>query len=278
MSEIVVAPSASAAETKLTVGSVFRKRSAFSRKLKFFNKDSARLRELLTKLGSDAEEVKDLNNSVLTYRLVRNLVVTYNWTKMKKEDDKRVVPEELQAELMGLYGTDQYSKVVEALKLPSAEVTKVLPEKLDAKLVEAILKWVDQKEKAVITDLEKVIEECSTEITARKDEPKPAKKKSPRAASKKEGKEGAPEAKFRDLMNQVREKVKKIKLGQNDFQVYSETQEQIDALLYEATEEIMKIKKTLKTRFAKAQKSSSRSRKPRGEKESKAAKAVEVEA
>lgn len=78
-------------------------------------------------------------------------------------------------------------------------------------------------------------------------------------------------------MNQVREKVKKIKLGQNDFQAYSETQEQIDALLYEATEEIMKIKKTLKTRFEKVQKSKSpkRGRARRGE---AAPKTVEVAA
>ena len=251
MSEIVVAPSASS-DSKMTVGSVYRKRSAFTRKLKFFQRDGARLRELNSKLGSDAEEVKDLTAVVVSYKLVRNLAITFNWVRMQKEEDKRVVPEEFQAELMGVYGTESYSKVVEALKLTSAEVASVLPAKLDAKVTDAIIKWCDQKEKIVVEDLEKVVTECSDEITARKDEPRPPKKKSPKAAAKKSAKmDGAPEENFRELMDQVREKVRKIKFGQNDFKVYSDTQEQIDALLYEATDEIMKIKKSLKTRFDK---------------------------
>ena len=254
MSEIVVAPSASS-DSKITVGSVYRKRSAFTRKLKFFQRDGARLRELNSKLGSDAEEVKDLTAVVVSYKLVRNLAITFNWVRMQKEEDKRVVPEEFQAELMGVYGTESYSKVVEALKLTSAEVASVLPAKLDAKVTDAIIKWCDQKEKIVVEYLEKVVTECSDEITARKDEPRPPKKKSPKspkAAAKKSAKmDGAPEENFRELMDQVREKVRKIKFGQNDFKVYSDTQEQIDALLYEATDEIMKIKKSLKTRFDK---------------------------
>ena len=232
MSEIVVAPSASS-DSKMTVGSVYRKRSAFTRKLKFFQRDGARLRELNSKLGSDAEEVKDLTAVVVSYKLVRNLAITFNWVRMQKEEDKRVVPEEFQAELMGVYGTESYSKVVEALKLTSAEVASVLPAKLDVKVTDAILKWCDQKEKIVVADLEKVITESSDEITARKDEPRPPKKKSPKSprspksSSKKSPKmaDGAPEEKFRVLMDQVREKVKKIKFGQNDFKVYSETQE-----------------------------------------------------
>lgn len=256
MSEIVVAPSASSDSPKMTVGSVYRKRSAFTRKLKFFQRDAARLRELNSKIGTDAEEVKDLTAVLLSYKLVRNLVITHNWCKMKKDEDKRVVPEEFQAELMGAYGTEAYSKVVEALKLTSAEVASVLPAKLDQKVTDALIKWCDEKEKAVVSELEKVITECSSEIEARKDEPRPPKKKSPKSpkspkGSKKSPKtaDGAPEEKFRHLMDQVRQKVQKIKFGQDDFKVYSDTQEQIDALLYEATEEIMKIKKTLKTRF-----------------------------
>jgi hypothetical protein len=259
MSEIVVAPSASSDSPPLTVGSVYRKRSAFTRKLKFFQRDAARLRELNSKIGTDAEEVKDLTAVVVSYKLVRNLVITHNWCRMKKDEDKRVVSEEFQAELMGAYGSETYSKVVEALKLTSAEVASVLPAKLDQKVTDAIIKWCDEKEKSVVSDLEKVIAECSSEIEARKDEPRPPKKKSPKSPrspkaskdSKKSPKkaDGAPEEKFRHLMDQVREKVQKIKFGQNDFKIYSDTQEQIDALLYEATDEIMKIKKTLKTRF-----------------------------
>ena len=287
MSEIVVAPSASSDSPKMTVGSVYRKRSAFSRKLKFFQRDAARLRELLSKIGTDAAEVKDLTTVIVSYRLVRNLVITHNWVRMKKEEDKRVVAEEFQAELMGLYGSETYTKVTEALKLTSAEVASVLPAKLDSKVTDAIIKWCDQKEKTVVADLEKVITECSDEITARKDEPRPPKKKTPKSPKSPKGAkkspktaDEAPEEKFRHLMDQVREKVKKIKFGQNDFKVYSDTQEQIDTLLYEATEEIMKIKKTLKTRFDRVQKSKSpkRSRRVRGESKPKTAKPVEVEA
>lgn len=222
MSEIVIAPSASSdSSPKLTVGSVYRKRSAFARKLKFFQRDASRLRELHSKIGSEAAEVKDLTTVVVSYRLLRNVVITYNWVKMSKDDDKRVVPEEFTAELMAAYGSEVYSKVVEALTKTSAEVASVLPAKLDAKVTDAIIKWCDQKEKGVVTDLEKVITECSEEITARKDEPRPPKKKSPKSpkgspkGSKKSPKtaENAPEEKFRDLMEQVRAKVKKIKFG-----------------------------------------------------------------
>jgi hypothetical protein len=114
MSEIVVAPGASS-DLKLTVGSVYRKRTAFSRKLKFFQRDGARLRDLMSKLGSDAEEVKDLTAVMISYRLVRNLAITFNWCRMKKEEDKRMVPESFLPELMAIYGTETFSKVVEAL-------------------------------------------------------------------------------------------------------------------------------------------------------------------
>lgn len=158
MSEIVVAPSASSDSTpKLTVGSVYRKRSAFARKLKFFQRDAARLRELHSKIGSDATEVKDLTAVIVSYRLLRNVVITYNWCRLNKDEDKRVVPKEFTAELMEAYGSEVCSKVVEALKLTSAEVASVLPAKLDAKVTDAIIKWCDVKEKGVVTDLEKVI-------------------------------------------------------------------------------------------------------------------------
>ena len=276
MSEIVVAPGASS-DLKLTVGSVYRKRTAFSRKLKFFQRDAARLRELMSKLGSDAKEVKDLSAVVISYRLVRNLAITFNWCRMKKDDDKRVVPAEFQPELMTLYGTEIYSKVVEALKITSAEVATILPQKLDVKVTDAILKWCDQKEKVVVADLEKVVEECTKELDARKDEPRPPKKKSPKAAKKSTTRDGAPEEKFRDLITQVRDKVRRIKLGQNDFQVYSETQEQIDALLFEATDEIMKIKRTLKDRFERVQNSKSPARSSRRVRGEATTKTVEVE-
>jgi hypothetical protein len=227
----------------------------------------------MSKMGSDAEEVKDLSAVIVSYRLVRNLAITFNWVVLKKDEDKRMVPESFMAELEAIYGAETFSKVVEALKMTSAEVVSILPDKLDDKVTDAILKWCDQKEGLVVVDLEKVIEDCSQELEARKEEPRPPKRKSPKAASKKSSSvaksprtakstkksamEGNPEEKFRDLMDEVREKVMKIKLGQNDFKIYSETQEQIDALLFEATEEIMKIKKTLRVRFEKAQKSKS---------------------
>ena len=90
--------------------------------------------------------------------------------------------------------------------MTSAEVTSILPAKLDTKVTDSILSWCDQKEKVVVADLEKVIEECTQEITARKDEPRPPKKKSPKIKNS-SAKDGSPEEKFRDLMNQVREKI-----------------------------------------------------------------------
>ena len=126
----------------------------------------------MSKMGSDAEEVKDLSAVIVSYRLVRNLAITFNWVVLKKDEDKRMVPESFMAELEAIYGAETFSKVVEALKMASAEVVSILPAKLDVKVTDAILKWCDQKEKLVVEDLEKVIEECSQELEARKEEPK----------------------------------------------------------------------------------------------------------
>lgn len=278
--EIVVAPAAS---EKLPVGAIYRKRTAFSRKLRFFQRDAQRLRDLLQKLKDDKEapEVKNVSEVVLGYRLVRNVALTHNWCKMSKGDDKRVVPEEYAKEIETIYGADVSKKVGECLKMTSAEVVEVLPTQLDEKVTKAVLAFCDQKEKVIIADLEKVIEDCSKEIEARKDEPKPPRKKQPKSpkAVKKGG--DAPEEKFRDLIIDVRAKVKKIKLSSGGYEVYAQTQEQIDSLLYEATEEIMKIKKTLKDRFERVQRSKSNSKsrsRVRRSRSKDAKKVVEVEA
>jgi hypothetical protein len=46
----------------------------------------------MSKMGSDAEEVKDLSAVIVSYRLVRNLAITFNWVVLKKDEDKRTVP------------------------------------------------------------------------------------------------------------------------------------------------------------------------------------------
>jgi hypothetical protein len=154
--EIVVAPAA-AVETKLPVGAVYRKRSAFSRKMKFFQRDATRLRDLLAKLNSavdkEAEDVKNLSDVVLGYRLVRNVCITHNWCRLSKAEDKRVIPEEYVKELTTIYGAEVYAKVVECFKLTSAEVASVLPSKLDSKVTEAVKAFCDQKEKVIVVDL-----------------------------------------------------------------------------------------------------------------------------
>ena len=207
--EIVVAPAAS---EKLPVGAIYRKRTAFSRKLRFFTRDAQRLRDLLQKLKEDKEatDVKNVSEVVLGYRLVRNVCLTNNWCKMQKGDDKRVVPEEFAKEIETIYGSELSKKVGECLKMTSAEVVEVLPATLDEKVTKAVLTFCDQKEKTIVADLEKVVEDCSKEIEARKDEPKPPRKKQPKSpkAAKKGG--DAPEEKFRDLIIDVRSKVEKI--------------------------------------------------------------------
>ena len=136
------------------------------------------------------------------------------------------------------------------MKMTNAEVSSHVHKEIKPEVIEKLLKFIEDNEKANVIDvLEKAIEEMSKELEARKDEPRPQrKKKSPAASSK------PTEAKFRDLMKEIKDRIGNIRFTKDNFQLYSDTQQEIDALLFEATNEIHDIKKLTQERFDRVQK------------------------
>lgn len=59
---------------------------------------------------------------------------------------------------------------------------------------------------------------------------------------------------FKDMISQIKKRISSIRFRQDDFQVFSEVQGQIDLLLYDANSELHQIKKSIKKKFENAQK------------------------
>jgi hypothetical protein len=252
---------------KLPVGALYRRKSAFSRKLKFFQRDMMRFRELLQKLKDDkwvqkdeeSDGAKKYTDIIIGYKMLRALCISNNWIVAKKEDDKRFIPSKFEAELKTILGEDCVKGISEAMKMSNAEVVDHIHKEVKPKSMEKLLKFIKEHEKLDVTDvLEKAIEEMNTELEARKDEPRP--KRNPekkKRASPKRGSanrnEGTTEDKFRDLMKEVKGRIGGIKFSKDDFKLYSDTQQEVDALLQEATKEILDIKRFTQDRFEKVQ-------------------------
>ena len=93
-------------QPKLPYGALFRRRSAFSRKLKFFQRDLVRFRELLAKIREDkeCEDAKKYTDVIIGYKMLRALCITNNWIVGKKEDDKRFIPSKFEPKLKSILG------------------------------------------------------------------------------------------------------------------------------------------------------------------------------
>jgi hypothetical protein len=105
-----VAPVSADATTEippqLPYGALFRRRSAFSRKLKFFQRDLVRFRELLVRIREDkeGEDAKKYTDIIVGYKMLRALCITNNWIVGKKEDDKRFIPSKFEPKLKTILG------------------------------------------------------------------------------------------------------------------------------------------------------------------------------
>jgi hypothetical protein len=83
--------------------------------------------------------------------------------------------------------------------------------------MEDLLKFIEENEKVSVTDvLEEAIEEMNKELEARKSEPRPPKKKSPKSP-RASSKSGSTEDKFRDLMKEIKARIGTIKFTKDDF-------------------------------------------------------------
>ena len=242
-------------QPKLPVGALFRRRSAFSRKLKFFQRDLVRFRELLAKIREDkeCEDAKKFSEAIIGYKMLRALCITNNWIVGKKEDDKRFIPSTFEPKLKTILGEQCLKAMSEAMTKTQAEVADLVHKDVSPKAMEDLLRFIEENEKACVVDvITKAVEEMSKEIESRKGEPRPSKpkKKSPRASTKSAL---STEEKFRDLMREVKGRISAIRFTKDSHQLYGETQNDIDNLLHEATSEILDMKRLTKERFMRAQ-------------------------
>jgi hypothetical protein len=104
---------ASTEPIKLSIGALYRRKSAFSRKLKFFERDMIRYKELLQKIKDekfvakdemDPEESKKFTDVIIGYKMLRSLCISSNWIACQKEDDKRFIPSKFEEKLKTILG------------------------------------------------------------------------------------------------------------------------------------------------------------------------------
>lgn len=193
--------------------------------------------------------------------------LNYNWLHLSKGDEKLFIPDVFETELKSVMSQDQLEKFKATMKVSKEEFDKELPEVLEEEVVTGVLKFIETHEKkSIVESFEKEIEDMSTEIEARRDEPRPKRtRRSPRNSSRSKSKkvdkvtqsidsEETTEEKFRELMKEVTGRIKKIKFEKDDHKLYSDVNGQVDSLLFEAIREINQIKKTLKQKFERSQK------------------------
>ena len=248
------------------------KRRLFRRTLNQYERIKKRFTTQLEKLtGADA--VKDENTDkevvVAVYRLLRNFCISYNTIEMAdRNEDKQVFPAKFEGDLKKILSGDEkvIAAIQEALTAGKAEESvKVLPEKIDVSAVKTLNEFLEKHEGAeVLKKLEAELDGLTTIIDGQREDLKTKKadlaakqpKKEPVAAAKKEKKakkgadgEVSTEQRFRELIQEVNQRVAKIQLEKDDYKTYSDVQSEIDSFLSEAIADILNIKTNLKKRF-----------------------------
>ena len=151
-------------QPKLPIGALFRRRSAFSRKLKFFQKDLVRFRELLAKVREDkeCEDAKKFSEAIIGYKMLRALCITNNWIVGKKDDDKRFIPSKFEPKLKVILGEQCLKGMSEAMTKTQSELADHAHKDLNPKAMEDLLQFIEENEKASVVDvISKAVEEMS---------------------------------------------------------------------------------------------------------------------
>jgi len=233
---------------RLPYRALYKKHSAFSRKLRIYTSSQE---EITTKFESEDGKV------VLSQKLLRNFVFTHNWVHLGREDDRYTIPTVSKPTLEKILGKDLYDKFQEALRAKKDQIDEILPKQVEASKLNGVAKFVKDNEKVMVIEvLEKAVNQMKDELQERKGEknqkPKPksssAKKDkgSPKNAKDKKKSDLTAEEKFKDMIGDVRSRLRTIKFAKDGHKQYSEVQSQLDSLLFEATDEIQKMKKNLK--------------------------------
>ena len=202
------------------------------------------MKDLVTKISEPKEDDTAKDSVRHTYSLLRVFSLTYNFINLEKEDDKAVIPTDFSDELKQVLTQANFSKFSEAFKGPKEDFEKSLPEKVEKAVVDRLVKFVQAKESDHINArYEKELADLTTQIDARKSEPRPkqvrkrkdsnvsadknkssAKKGSKKSASPKSQKDENLEDQMSSLLRKINDKSRFIKLKKDDFESYSDAQ------------------------------------------------------
>lgn len=213
---------------------------------------------------------------VLAQQMLRNFVFTLNWIQEGKDADRYAINAKVKADLDKLISAPLVKKFQEALQATKSGVEAILEGVPQAKAT-AVLQYVKENEKALVLDvLDKKVKELDQESEERKEEKQPRREpKEPRADGYKGGdrvyeerKQQVPSEKrdnrdgnnAKDMFSSVRTRYSRVRFEKDNFAKYAETQEELDQLLFQFTDEIKAIKQDLKKKFKRSQNSSGNSK------------------
>lgn len=202
-----------------------------------------------------------------SYSLLRAFSYSYNYFDHPEKDaEKNHIPADFEAEIKEVLTDSYFSKFAAAIKAPKEEFEKELPEEVSAEVVERLLKFVSVKENDhIVRKYETLLAELSEKIDAQKKErdaiapPKEKRDspKRPRKPKQKRESSSADDESLEDQLIQILRDVGKrsdsVRFSKDDFESYSEAQSQLDSLFRETVSEIMKMKQSLRKRFATVQ-------------------------
>jgi len=212
-----------------------------------------------------------------TYQLLRSFCFAYNWVTGDKDSEKFAIPADFEDELKEVLTDQYYSSFGNAIKASKEEYQTHLPAHLTSEVCDRLLKFVANKEKDQIvskyegqlTDLtdkinSKTKERDAIRPPAPKKDPKPKKeskdaKKTDAKKDRKRRNSGSSDSdtpledRLHRLLKEVGKRTNSVRFSKDDFASLSEAQSQLDALLRETVTEIMEMKQSLRSKFARAQ-------------------------
>ena len=186
----------------IPVSALFRKRTAFRKRLSNYKRFKTRISDRLDGKeeaadAKDEDEKSDqeekparkkwpLNKCVECYKLVRNLSYAINWLALTRSDKKNFIPAVIENDLIGILSQEHFDKFKEAIAKPLNRIDETLDFQLEDSVINNLRKFIDDnEEKLVIDKMTAELDIVDKEIDARKDEPKPPRKRN-KPAQKKE--------------------------------------------------------------------------------------------
>ena len=203
-----------------------------------------------------------------SYTLLRAFAYTFNFFEHpEKEADRNYIPNDFEAELKEVLTDKYYPKYAAAIKATKEEYEKELPQEISAEVVERLLKFVSVKENDhIVRKYEAKLTDFTEKIDAKKKErdaiAPPREKREPSKRQRKDKKKRRNSQSSNDtpledqlatILKEVGKRTNSVRFSKDDFESYSEAQNQLDALMRETVSEIVNMKQRLRKRFARVQ-------------------------